>query len=339
MAQEKIRLNANESPFGLSAASRERLGHALNDLAYNRYPDPTARDLIRAFSAHYQVDPAQVIAGNGSDELLQLLMLAYAKVGKPVALSSPDFSMYDHYAQLAGVEPLALPKDEAGRLDGPAYLAAAQAAGCGMLLFSNPCNPMGQGLSRAGVLDLAASFDGLVVVDEAYMDFWDQTVLDQVHPAGNLAVLRTASKAFGLAALRLGFGVLPIGLLEDMLALKSPYNVSSLSQVIGSHLYDQPDQLADRIASIVAGREKLEVALEDLVRGRLGYRVYPSVTNFVYFEVPDAPALDDYLQGQGIIIRRFDDRGLRVTCGLPEENAAFIQAVADFLERRPDDEY
>ena len=236
MAQEKIRLNANESPFGLSAASRERLGHALNDLAYNRYPDPTARDLIRAFSAHYQVDPAQVIAGNGSDELLQLLMLAYAKVGKPVALSSPDFSMYDHYAQLAGVETLALPKDEAGRLDGPAYLAEAQAAGCGMLLFSNPCNPMGQGLSRAGVLDLAASFDGLVVVDEAYMDFWDQTVLDQVHSAGNLAVLRTASKAFGLAALRLGFGVLPIGLLEDMLALKSPYNVSSLSQVIGLSL-------------------------------------------------------------------------------------------------------
>ncbi|SDD74142.1 pyridoxal phosphate-dependent aminotransferase [Peptococcus niger] len=328
-----IYLNANESPFNLSEESQNLLCHALRTVKFNRYPDPAVAGPIEAFADYYGVSPDLVIGGNGSDELLMLLMLAYAGDKRPVALSTPDFSMYDQYAALAGVQTVKLAKGPEGRLDPAAYLAEAKAQGCGMLLFSNPCNPLGSGLLRQEVLALAADFEGLVVVDEAYMDFWDQTVIDKVTATGNLAVLRTASKAFGLAALRLGFGLFPKEMLSRLEAIKSPYNVNSLSQLFGTLLYGQPDHICERCASVVAGREKLQEALEALLANREGARVFPSVTNFIYFEVPDAEKIDLALQAAGIVIRRFGAHGLRVTCGLPEENDCFLEALAAILRK------
>ncbi len=328
-----IYLNANESPFNLSEESQNLLCHALRTVKFNRYPDPAVAGPIEAFADYYGVSPDLVIGGNGSDELLQLLMLAYAGDKRPVALSTPDFSMYEQYAALAGVQTVKLAKGPEGRLDPAAYLAEAKAAGCGMLLFSNPCNPLGSGLLRQEVLALAADFEGLVVVDEAYMDFWDQTVIDQVTANGNLAVLRTASKAFGLAALRLGFGLFPKEMLGRLEAIKSPYNVNSLSQLFGTLLYGQPDHICERCASVVAGREKLQEALEALLANQEGARVFPSVTNFIYFEMPDAEKIDLALQAAGIVIRRFGAHGLRVTCGLPEENDCFLEALAAILRK------
>ena len=330
---ETIYLNANESPFNLSEESQNLLCHALRTVKFNRYPDPAVAGPIEAFADYYGVSPDLVIGGNGSDELLMLLMLAYAGDKRPVALSTPDFSMYDQYAALAGVQTVKLAKGPEGRLDPAAYLAEAKAQGCGMLLFSNPCNPLGSGLLREEVLALAANFEGLVVVDEAYMDFWDQTVIDQVTANGNLAVLRTASKAFGLAALRLGFGLFPKEMLSRLEAIKSPYNVNSLSQLFGTLLYGQPDHLCERCASVVAGREKLQEALEALLANQEGARVFPSVTNFIYFEMPDAEKIDLALQAAGIVIRRFGAHGLRVTCGLPEENDCFLEALAAILRK------
>lgn len=328
-----IYLNANESPFNLSEESQNLLCHALRTVKFNRYPDPAVAGPIEAFADYYGVSPDLVIGGNGSDELLMLLMLAYAADKRPVALSTPDFSMYDQYAALAGVQTVKLAKRPEGRLDPATYLAEAKAQGCGMLLFSNPCNPLGSGLLRQEVLALAANFEGLVVVDEAYMDFWDQTVIDQVTASGNLAVLRTASKAFGLAALRLGFGLFPKEMLGRLEAIKSPYNVNSLSQLFGTLLYGQPDHICERCASVVAGREKLQEALEALLANREGARVFPSVTNFIYFEMPDAEKIDLALQAAGIVIRRFGAHGLRVTCGLPEENDCFLEALAAILRK------
>ncbi|MDU7244857.1 MAG: histidinol-phosphate transaminase [Clostridia bacterium] len=328
-----IYLNANESPFNLSEESQNLLCHALRTVKFNRYPDPAVAGPIEAFADYYGVSPDLVIGGNGSDELLMLLMLAYAADKRPVALSTPDFSMYDQYAALAGVQTVKLAKRPEGRLDPAAYLAEAKAQGCGMLLFSNPCNPLGSGLLRQEVLALAADFEGLVVVDEAYMDFWDQTVIDQVTANGNLAVLRTASKAFGLAALRLGFGLFPKEMLSRLEAIKSPYNVNSLSQLFGTLLYGQPDHICERCASVVAGREKLQEALEALLANQEGARVFPSVTNFIYFEMPDAEKIDLALQAAGIVIRRFGAHGLRVTCGLPEENDCFLEALAAILRK------
>ncbi len=328
-----IYLNANESPFNLSEESQNLLCHALRTVKFNRYPDPAVAGPIEAFADYYGVSPDLVIGGNGSDELLMLLMLAYAGDKRPVALSTPDFSMYDQYAALAGVQTVKLAKRPEGRLDPAAYLAEAKAQGCGMLLFSNPCNPLGSGLLRQEVLALAADFEGLVVVDEAYMDFWDQTVIDQVTASGNLAVLRTASKAFCLAALRLGFGLFPKEMLSRLEAIKSPYNVNSLSQLFGTLLYGQPDHICERCASVVAGREKLQEALEALLANQEGARVFPSVTNFIYFEMPDAEKIDLALQAAGIVIRRFGAQGLRVTCGLPEENDCFLEALAAILRK------
>ena len=143
-----IYLNANESPFNLSEESQNLLCHALRTVKLNRYPDPAVAGPIEAFADYYGVSPDLVIGGNGSDELLMLLMLAYAGDKRPVALSTPDFSMYDQYAALAGVQTVKLAKGPEGRLDPAAYLAEAKAQGCGMLLFSNPCNPLGSGLLR-----------------------------------------------------------------------------------------------------------------------------------------------------------------------------------------------
>ena len=200
-----IRLDANESPYNVSAELREDMKRALDDIDFNRYPDPLAADLCKAFARAYGIRSSYVTAGNGSDELIGLILSSFLEKGEGVTVALPDFSMYAFYASLSEEKLHVFKRDGAPTLDG--LRAFVRETGSAAVIFSNPCNPTGQGYDRKSVLQFVLSTDALCIIDEAYMDFWDQSILADAPWLENAFVLRTLSKVFGAAALRLGFAV------------------------------------------------------------------------------------------------------------------------------------
>lgn len=329
----RVRLDANESFLLPTESDRLAMEQAAGAAAFNRYPDPTAREVCDAFAALYEVDPALVTAGNGSDELISVIINALLDKGERVLTLAPDFSMYAFYAAEAEAECLELKKRDDMTIDVDAVIETVRAKNVRMLLFSNPCNPTSLGLVREDMRRiLRACADTLVVADEAYMDFWDQSLLPEVLEYDNLIILRTCSKALGLAALRLGFAVANPTLTGVLRAAKSPYNVNSVTQAMGAVLLKNPlyrdfygELLRQSRDMLLDGMKKLAAA------GKL-IRVFESCTNFVYIETDKAVMLAEALADRGIAIRRFGDRFLRVTAGTEAENREVL-ALFEFLLR------
>ena len=299
-----IRLDANESFLSLPEELRTRIAQTAAQAAFNRYPDPLSRDVTQVFAAYYGISPDLVTAGNGSDELISILCTSFLMKGDAMMVILPDFSMYQFYASLAEGRVVACGKRGDLTIDVDEVIAKAQAENVKMIVFSNPCNPTSLGLPREEVRRLIRSVDALVVLDEAYMDFWDQSLLGEVEDYDNLIILRTCSKAIGAAALRLGFAVAAPRLTRVLRAVKSP---------------------------IVDSRRALQSSLARLQEEFPGvFTLYDSCTNFVFLKTGKAKELFDGLLARGIAVRLFNGY-LRVTAGSEEENAAFLEAFTALL--------
>ena len=326
-----IRLDANESFLPLPEELRTRIAQTAAQAAFNRYPDPLSRDVTQAFAAYYGISPDLVTAGNGSDELISILCTSFLMKGDAMMVILPDFSMYQFYASLAEGRVVACGKRGDLTIDVDEVIAKAQAENVKMIVFSNPCNPTSLGLPREEVRRLIRSVDALVVLDEAYMDFWDQSLLGEVEDYDNLIILRTCSKAIGAAALRLGFAVAAPRLTRVLRAVKSPYNVNSLSQAIGTLVLGEREWEAGARAQIVDSRRALQLSLARLQEEFPGvFTLYDSCTNFVFLKTGRAKELFDGLLARGIAVRLFNGY-LRVTAGSKEENAAFLEAFTALL--------
>lgn len=327
----RVRLDANESYLPLPQEASTAVQKALVGTALNRYPDPAAAGVCARFAEYYQVDPNLVTAGNGSDELISVIVNTFLQKGEGAMVLAPDFSMYAFYLALAEVECVRVDKKEDFTIDADTVLDALRKNNCRMLLFSNPCNPTGQGLEREEVLKIIRGTDALVVLDEAYMDFWDdaQSLVREVAGYDNLIVLRTCSKMMGMAALRLGFAVASQPLTRVLRAAKSPYNVNTLTQTVGEAVLSHPD-------AIRRGREKILHSLDSLVKAlstlklKEGETLLPTCTNFVVLRTPRAQALFEGLRARSIIVRCFPGF-LRITAGSEEENAALVDALRQLL--------
>ncbi|MDR3344167.1 MAG: histidinol-phosphate aminotransferase family protein [Oscillospiraceae bacterium] len=321
-----VRLDANESFLQPDSIAFEEIIRAVESTAFNRYPDPAAGALCAAFAGYYGIDPALVTAGNGSDELLSIILTAFTQQDDKVITFTPDFSMYAIYAGLAGCDHMPFEKKDY-RLD----LTAAQGVRARVVLFSNPCNPTGLTIPADEIRRFVCSTPALVVLDEAYMDFSDGTLIHEVNDFENLIVLRTASKALGMASLRLGFAVTNERLTRALRAVKSPYNVNALSQAIGTALYNNHDRVRHGIGLIRARRDKLRemfTLISRQVPGKL--ELIGSEANFIFAKCSEADAVTAYLKAQGIIIRQFDGT-LRITVGSAEENHALLTALQEFF--------
>lgn len=320
-----VRLDANESPFDLTASIKEKFSQELFAAPLNRYPDASAAALCAAFGARYGIEPGLIMAGNGSDELIGLLLSSFLAKGDTLLLASPDFSMYRFYAELSEV---GLASCSRGAEFGAGALEDALAqSGARAVIFSNPCNPTGSGISRAELLPLIQKReDVLFLVDEAYMDFWEQSLLHDAPALSNLIVLRTLSKAWGAAGLRLGFAVSSPGLISALNAARSPYNVGTPAQILGRILLEQE---GSRGAFLAEQARKLERQLKLLLPQA---RVFPTHTNFVYLETQDAAQIYEYLKEQGIIIRLFGQNALRITASVDEELGALYAALEQMKE-------
>ena len=328
----RVRLDANESFLPLPQALVEEAKAAVERTAFNRYPDPAARELCQAFAACYGVKPEQVVAGNGSDELITVLFEAFLEKGDAFATVEPDFSMYAFNGHLHEARHVAIPKGKDLRLDVEAVAAACQREQVKLLIFSNPCNPTSLVCGREEMRKLIDSLpDTLVVLDEAYMDFSDQSLLGEVEDHPNLLVLRTCSKAFGMAALRLGFAVCGKTLAGALRAVKSPYNVNSLSQAVGTAVLRRKGELDRALETILRSRDQLYAGLRELGEKYPGrFRLLPGETNFAALEMADGPELLAYLARQGVAIR-YTGGLVRVTCGAPEENKIVLEEMAGYF--------
>lgn len=328
----KIRLDANECPENYPEVIRQQIKDAVDKLDFNRYPDPLATEVVKAFSDYYEINPEFVTAGNGSDELIFLIESAFLEKGDKMLVVAPDFSMYKFYSSICEVECDTFIKDDNLDIDVDALIKKINDDNIKLVIFSNPCNPTGKGISADEVKRLVNSVNALVIADEAYMDFWNESLVKEVEDYSNLIVFRTASKSIGSASLRLGFAVANKTISRAIKAIKSPYNVNSISQVIGSIIYKNKEYLINRQKTIVRNREKLYNSLVQISETQKDFRVYESCANFVFVKTPVGKELWEYLKANSIVIRYMGDY-IRITAGTESEVNETVKYINEFFMR------
>ncbi len=329
-----VKLDAMENPYGLPMALQAELAGLVADIPLNRYPDPQAPGLKAQLRLSMDI-PAelQILLGNGSDELIQVMIVACARSGATVMAPSPTFGMYRQYALLAGVNYVGVPLLPDFALDEPAMLRAMNESLPAIIFLSYPNNPTGNLFDEAAMERIIAAAPGLVVVDEAYQPFADTTFLDRLNRFSNVVLLRTVSK-LGLAGIRLGYAVGPADWLGEFDKVRSPYNVNSLTQSIAERVLVHREVLEEQAVKIKSERSRLEIALSQMPRTRS----YPSRANFVLARVPDAVAICNGLLSSGILIKNLHgmhpllENCIRVTVGTPAENARLLSALAVLLD-------
>lgn len=331
----KLRLDANESfiplPLDLiQAVTQTALNGQTVSGQLNRYPDPRAKELCNAFAEFYDVPCECVTAGNGSDELISLLVGTFLQKGDELVTLENDFSMYRFYADTLSINSTAFPKNPDLTIDVDGLIQYVKLKKARGLIFSNPCNPTSLCLEKSEVSRMCRELSSncLVIVDEAYMDFSSESIMGEVLEHSNLIVLKTASKAVGLAGIRLGFGVAGVTLTKALQSVKSPYNVNSFTQAIGCAVYSHPEYLNICVERIIHSRDNLyQGILSIYAHTKLIEEVYASETNFVFIKVKRAEQIFKTLLKYSIAIRRMGDY-LRITAGSKDENTEFLTIFA-----------
>lgn len=330
----RIRLDANESFLLPTETDRDKMAQAVAELDFNRYPDPLCTAPCRAFATLYGVDDAMVTAGNGSDELISVIMSTFLQKGEKVLTVDPDFSMYRFYTAITENPCVTLQKRDDLTVDVDAVINTINEQKIRLFIFSNPCNPTSLGIDRAAVRRILNETAALIVLDEAYMDFWDQSMLGEVAEYDNLIILRTASKALGMAAVRLGFAVANPTLTGILRAAKSPYNVNAATQAIATIALSNPLYKEVYIDLLIESRKQLYKGMQMLLEKGYIRKVYESCTNFVLVEVDDARYFWEEMADFGIVVRCFGNDRLRITAGKEAENKEVIAAIASIARHR-----
>lgn len=325
----KIRLDANESPYTLPESIKNEICQKIMELNINRYPDPMAQGVVNSFAKFYNINPDFVTAGNGSDELISIIENSFLQKGDKILSLSHDFSMYRFYAQLSELENVVLQKNDDLSIDVDKIITACKNdVSIKAVIFSNPCNPTSLGISAVEVKKLIENVNSLVIVDEAYMDFWNESILDCVENYDNLIILKTCSKAIGAAGIRLGFAVANKTITNALRAAKSPYNTDSISQLIGTVLFDNSDWLKKACNEIINNTKRIydEICLISSDFPEVLLKPQRPCTNFVYIKSDFCDVIYDELSKRSIIIRNFKQY-LRICCGTAEENSILINSL------------
>jgi len=325
----RIRLDANESFITPDEQVWQQIINAVSAVAINRYPDPFATDLCKAFADYYEISSENVTAANGSDELLFIIACCFANSGNVIMNATPDFSMYDFYAYLAECKVISYKKGSDFEINADDIIKQCNDRNAKILIFSNPCNPTSQGLSAPDMIKIINSVDALVVADEAYMDFDNNSIIKSAHEFDNLIVLRTCSKMMGMAAARVGFAVANDKITSAIRACKSPYNVNSFSQAIATTVLKNKAYLDSCRTKIIDTRNSLFNSFK-LLCEETGWTLYPAKANFLFVKPNDSKAVFDFLKNSGILIRNMGDY-LRITVGNRQENEELIEVLKRYI--------
>ncbi|HLY96491.1 MAG: histidinol-phosphate transaminase [Sideroxydans sp.] len=334
-ASGMIKLDAMENPHLLPQGLRDEIAHVVANAEINRYPDAGARGLKDRIAKAAHLPPGMdVLLGNGSDEIIQLLALAVARPGAVLLSVEPSFVMYKMIATFVGMKYVGVPLAEDFSLDLKAMLDAIKREQPALVFLAYPNNPTGNLFDAAAIKKIIEAAPGLVVVDEAYYAFARNSFVPHLSHYDNLLVMRTFSK-LGMAGLRLGFLAGSSAWLGQLEKLRLPYNVGVLPQLVAAKLLEHHDVLLAQAESIKQERAKLLAALNAII----GVRTYSSEANFILFRVARATQVFEGLRQRGVLIKNLDGghpalvNCLRVTVGAPDENRKFVAALQDTIKQ------
>jgi histidinol-phosphate aminotransferase len=319
--EAKVFLDANENSLGSPLTKW-----------YNRYPDPLQWELKKKISAIKNFPAENILLGNGSDECIDLVVRAFCDPQKDnIIICPPTYGMYEVYAHINDVELKEVPLQSSYQL----HLEGLEAAideNTKLIFFCSPNNPTGNSLIKEDIEMVLNNFDGIVIVDEAYINFSRQrSLIPELNDYPNLIVMQTLSKAWGLAALRLGMTFASKEITDVLNKIKPPYNINQATQELALKALDNLDDVNAMIMEIVKEREKLANQLVEL---RIVEKVYPSDANFLLVKTKDAGGIYDHLKKKGIIVRNRSnvllcEGSLRITVGTENENNELIKARSD----------
>ncbi|MFA5073406.1 MAG: histidinol-phosphate transaminase [Nitrospirota bacterium] len=324
-----IKIDAMENPFPLPEEIREDICTAMNSVSLNRYPDPCASLLKKTIGEFWNIEQNQMIVGNGSDELIQAIMLAF---GGPIAIPSPTFAMYEITAKALSLEVSKTPLNKDFSLNPDSLLKQARASKAKLIFLACPNNPTGNRFSDEAIVRILEKTRAAVILDEAYFSFSGKTLLSLLDNYPNLIILRTLSK-IGLAGLRLGVALASEEILGHLNKVRLPYNINALSQATAIAALKHRGILNQQISKLISERERLYNALSSIE----GIIAYPSEANFILFKTKkDAAFVYARLKQADILIKNMDRPGmlkncLRVTVGTPEENDTFVTNMKKIL--------
>ncbi|MCH8156815.1 MAG: histidinol-phosphate transaminase [Nitrospinae bacterium] len=322
-----VKLHANENPFPPPEELLNGFNESLKKFQLNRYPDPDSRALKESIANRLNVKVENLVVGNGSDELILLLLQIFCNGETAVTFPDPTFAMYGIIAQGLGVKACSFPLDDRWDFDAESFLKTAKDNGSRIVFLSYPNNPTGNCFSEDQVRQVIERFDGIVVVDEAYYDFSRKSFIGEIGKHNNLVILRSLSK-IGLAGLRVGFGVADPVIVDQLNKVRLPYNSNTVSQTLAEYLLRHFDPVQKQIDTILEERDRMILQLVQFD----ALTVFPSDSNFILFRTRQ-PDLFQQLMDNGILVRNLSSHPrltdcLRVTVGTREENDRFLATLA-----------
>lgn len=330
--QGVIKLADNENPYDFPDEVKEQIFQSIAAQDFNRYPNTDADKLREKLAAYCGVAPEQVMAGNGSDELILTVMLAFG-TGASFAVATPTFSMYGLHGRVAQSREIKVPRRTDYSLDTESLIRAAARPEVKIVVICNPNSPTGNATALVDIENVLAHTNAVVVVDEAYGEFGGASSIPLLTKYPNLVVLRTFSKALSMAGMRVGYLLADGAVMNELRKVKSPYNVNTFSQAAAIAVLDNLPLFRERVKRILEERERLLVRMSKLP----GIEVFPTETNFILFRTV-LPAEEVYngLLARGVLIRFLADPALhgclRVTVGARQENEVFLAALGDLVQ-------
>jgi len=325
----RIKLDAMENPFPLPDALRREIAGALQNAPLNLYPDPSAKAVKKAIAAMWGMKPDQMVLGNGSDELIQTIILAF---GGPVLIPAPTFAMYDITSRALGQDVATVPLGRDFDLDADLMIEKAKERKAKIIFLACPNNPTGNRFADDAIRKILDNTNAAIVLDEAYYSFSGKTYLPLLKKYPNMIILRTLSK-IGFAGLRIGALTAAPAVVGELNKIRLPYNINTLSQIAAVTALRHREVVESQISLLISERGKL---YNSFLRMQ-GVTVYPSETNFILIRtVTDATRIHERLRRSGILVKNLNRPGplkncLRVTVGTPAENRAFLKTLQMIL--------
>lgn len=338
----KVKLNANENPYGLPEEIIEEILSKAKNLEYSRYPNANSVKLSETVSSFWGLNRDNIVIGNGSDELIDYLIKAFSEKGRRIITTAPFFAMYKIYSIINGSIFVQIPLGQNNfSLNEDKILEEAKKEDSSIVFIAYPNAPTGNYFAEDKIIKIIEESGCLVVVDEAYYEFGEKTFIPLISQYDNLVILRTFSKAYSLASLRVGYLLSNPEIINEIRKVKSPFNVNTFSQLAAQVVFENKEILKNGVKKIIEEREKLTNRINELSP----FKAHPSQTNFVLVEVGSKENSDlvyNNLLKQGILVQTISDPAfstsryfLRITVGNEEENDILIKGLEIVSKNRP----
>lgn len=330
----RIKINANESTLNLPPIVAERVQNRLSYIAFNRYPNFEYHDLVEQIAKNFSVTESQILLGNGSSEIIEKIFYAFGGDNKKILYPVPSFSMYKIYAKAAEAESVEFYLDKNFDLNVNNFIEKISEVKPNLAVICNPNNPTGNFLQPEQIEKILQKIDCVLLLDEAYIEFFGKSSVNLIKKYKNLIVARTFSKAYGLAGARVGYMIANEEISKIIAKTFMPYHMNSLSLATADIIFQMRDEFIPRIQMIISERKRMFERLKNLQNLEL----FPSQTNFILIRHEKADELNKFLESLDIGVRFFDNEilknCLRISIGTRPENDEVFDAIKNFLEQK-----